>query len=438
MNNLRKNLPVNLVLFASPRYWTDKAILANATKAVFDEVQANFSEEDTVIKQSIITNEAELQQFAGGSYPYAIFVPMSGAVQPWVTKAAECVDNVSVFAAYIKGVFSMTLSEWFLEKNAAPAVMDIYSVLRRTHKQLSLVKNFAEVKTVWKSAQAVYRLQGAKLVLFGQTEPWVISSSKHHEKFKEVFGVEIEVVPLQELFAEYDRTSAAAAQTIAQLWSTGALAIKEPNAEDIVKASRLTIAMENILARKQADGAAISCFELLGKIHTTTCLALSRLNDSEQFIGGCEGDLDSALTLLLVKALTGKPAWMANPNLQPDGSVNFVHCSAPLGTTGKPSAYILRSHHESGLGVSPEVNLQQNTVVTLVRVGNELNSMTVQTGVGIEQPNENSCRTQLRIKLDSPEAYLANVLGCHQVIVFGDVKKELMATAKLLQLEIAE
>jgi L-fucose isomerase-like protein len=47
----------------------------------------------------------------------------------------------------------------------------------------------------------------------------------------------------------------------------------------------------------------MACFAMIGDIDTTSCLALSALNDSATEIGACEGDLDAGLTLYLLKAM---------------------------------------------------------------------------------------------------------------------------------------
>ena len=65
----------------------------------------------------------------------------------------------------------------------------------------------------------------------------------------------------------------------------------------------------------------LKCFDILEKLKTTGCYALSKLND-EGIIAGCEGDIVSAVTMLWVYKLTGILPWMANPT-----NINLESCT---------------------------------------------------------------------------------------------------------------
>ena len=78
--------------------------------------------------------------------------------------------------------------------------------------------------------------------------------------------------------------------------------------------------------------------------------------------------MDSAITMLIMKRLTNDNVWMANPNIQSDGMVNFVHCNAPVRINGEDCKYILINHHESGIGVSTQVELPENIKITVCRI----------------------------------------------------------------------
>ena len=439
MNNLKKALPIHVISFASTRYFPDQEVLDQSILQIQDSLSSSFANNDASAQLLFrqVTSEEELKAVEESeAMDFAVFIIMSGAVQPWVLKAAKKVKSVGLLASYVKGVFDDSLSDVLLEKNAAPAIMDIYAVLKKEHGGVHWLENIDQCRRLWRSSQAIYRLNGSKLLLVGQTEPWVISASRDYNKVKERFGIDVEVVPLEDVYAMYRSLSDQEAEATAQRWIQNAEQIVEPNEKEVFDAGKLVVAIEKLLEAKEADGLAIACFELLGNLKTTSCLALSHLNDLDNFIGACEGDTDSAITMLLVKALTGKASWMANPNVQNDGSVNFVHCSAPMSLSQAKPQYQLRNHHESGIGVSTEMELIPSSTLTLTRIGNDLNTITVQKGIAMDPVKEKSCRTQLKIKPESIEKYLNDVLGCHQVIVFEDIKEDLVLTGKLLGLEV--
>ena len=62
--------------------------------------------------------------------------------------------------------------------------------------------------------------------------------------------------------------------------------------------------------------------------------------------------------------------------------------------------------------------------------------MTIHNCSGTHGEYEPSCRTQLKIKFDSFDKYIKNVLGCHQIFVFGDITRELTYVAEILGIEV--
>ncbi len=77
---------------------------------------------------------------------------------------------------------------------------------------------------------------------------------------------------------------------------------------------RLYRAIKKVCEEEKLEALTLSCFKLIEQIDTTGCLALSLLND-DGIMAGCEGDLQSIFTLLVVKSLTGKDGFMANPSM---------------------------------------------------------------------------------------------------------------------------
>lgn len=146
--------------------------------------------------------------------------------------------------------------------------------------------------------------------------------------------------------------------------------------------------------------------------------------------------MDSAVTMLMMKHLTSTKLWMANPGLQPDGTVNFSHCTAPICCMGDPLPCTLRSHHESGIGVSLQVELPQKKRVTACRISDEASKMTVHLGYSAAGPYETACRTQMHVRFDDAPHYLRTVLGCHQVFAFEDVEEKLLRLAALFGLDV--
>jgi hypothetical protein len=64
--------------------------------------------------------------------------------------------------------------------------------------------------------------------------------------------------------------------------------------------------------------------------------------------------------------------------------------------------------------------------------------LTLRCGRALTPAREPSCRTQLRVDLGGLEAFLEHVLGCHQVIVYGDIRQEMHYAAETLGIEVID
>lgn len=431
---------ITIAVFVAPRYWPDDDERARSSAEVVRILGETLSEAvgDGAAVESVIIEDAdgvdELPQPAG----LGILVPMSGAVQPWMEKAAGFFQMSFIVPAYIEAVFPETLARRALERNSAPASMDLYAVIKRNGGPVRLVRSATELVERVSAWYGVRRLNGTRLLLVGKPEPWVISVSRRYSEYESTFGISLETVDQEELKRRFDATPDEDAEAKAREYSDRATELVEPDFPGLVEASRLVVAVERLMEETEATGIAVACFNLIGILGTTSCLAVSMLNDSPRWIGACEGDLDSALTLMLVKMVTGRPGWIANPNLQGDDTINFVHCTSALHLGGGDHAFRLRSHHESGQGVSPEVELPVDEEVTLVRFGMEEGKLTVQQGRALEPAREPSCRTQLRVDVGGLDGYLREVLGCHQVLVYGDIRRQMRYASELLGIETVE
>jgi hypothetical protein len=431
-NNQKEGFIMRTVFafFAARRYWTDETMLKNAYTELSKQV-ASLSDECY-----LITDEEGLAQLKPAANDVLVVVPMSGAVQILILSAAKRYSCVAIYAGYIKGNASAAITERMLMYNAAPTVMDSWGVLRRDHSRTLLALDSDQLEKVLRVFKAWDYIHGSKVILVGEMEPWVISPSRDMSYYTERLGITIEKVPQQEVADLYRSMPDSEGLKYYNKYKTNATKIAEPTDEDIKNASRMAAALEKTMENHNASGMAIACFNLLS-VGTNACLGVSYINDCTDKIAACEGDMDSLCTMMIMKKLTSARLWMANPGLHPDGTINFSHCTAPLNANGLGDCpFSLRSHHESGIGVSLQVDFPIGQRITACRISDNASKMTIHSGVSVPGEYETCCRTQCYVKLDDYQHYLNTVLGCHQVIAFEDITEELKMEASLLGLEV--
>ena len=125
--------------------------------------------------------------------------------------------------------------------------------------------------------------------------------------------------------------------------------------------------------------------------------------------------------MLAVKVLTGKNSFMANPSMinARTNEIILAHCTIGIAQTEQ---FIIRNHFETESGIGIQGILPTGDV-TIVKCGNEsLDEYYLSTGALVENTNYiNMCRTQVRIKMNSPADYfLKTPLGNHHIMLHGN------------------
>lgn len=264
------------------------------------------------------------------------------------------------------------------------------------------------------------RLAGSRIGVIGTPASWLIASDVDYLLARQRWDIEFMDIPLEKVYEYYALTTDDEVGEACARLASEALACREAAPEDMLKAMRLYRAVRRIVDEYRIDALTLSCFRLLEETDTTGCLALALLND-EGFPAACEGDLQSVFTMLAVKAMTGKESFMANPSLinARSNEVVMAHCTIGLKLTDR---FVLRSHFETRKGIGIQ-GLAPMGEVTLVKCGGEcLDEYFLTTGSLTENTNYvNLCRTQVRIRLNSPAGYfLKNPLGNHHIVVPGN------------------
>lgn len=428
MNALKRTYPVDLIVFASPVYWPEAAE-RTATYDSLVRVLPTVVEGLTAgqLRTHLVASEADLQSALHSAKPgLAVFCPISGGVQPLMLEAADFFKRVALLNAYLPDSLPPDLSEEFMHRNAHPACTDFFAHLRLHHKPVRWLRSLRDLGALCRAWQTAQRLRHARLLKVGETEPWVINSTRDPKAFRSRFGLDVVPLESQELYDRVPRTKPARVDELAAEWVAGSQIVTGGVVpEDVKKACAVIAAMEDLLGEYEADGLSMACFAMIGALDTTSCLALSALNDRAETLGACEGDLDSAVTLFALKSFGADFVWMGNPIIYDAPFIELAHCTAPRCACGTKLPYKLMRHHESGKGVAPEVALPGGETVTLARVGAHLTQLARHVGWTERIPKRHACHTQIRVHLPDTQALLDNLLGTHLVLSYGDWSREL-------------
>ena len=310
------------------------------------------------------------------------------------------------------------------KSNSLAASMEILSYLRRQglqgeilHGKPGLVRE--RIEGLVRVEEALERLRSTCLGVIGKPSDWLIASGTDYQKVYDRLGIWLEDIPMEELL-----------DAIRGVPPGDSLPEKECASE--VRAAwpgavRIHEALKTLIVNHNLQGLTLRCFDLLGAVGNTGCLALARLN-AEGIPAGCEGDIPALLTMTIALAATGYTGFQANPSRidLETGEIVLAHCTVPLNLV---TDYGLDTHFESGIGVGIRGRLPEGPV-TVFKVSGDLERSFIAEGELVRNLSEpDLCRTQVVVRLDPSDTayFLHDPIGNHHIVLPGRRKALLSA-----------
>lgn len=268
-------------------------------------------------------------------------------------------------------------------------------------------------------------LNGLRIGLIGKPSDWLISTEFDYNILKETLGVEIVEITMEELVEEINKKSYLDSKACSELMA------QDFDKNEIKKALEIYGAFSRLVEKYNLSGFSVRCFDLLTSVKNTGCLGLALLNQMGIY-SGCEGDMPSLISMMILGEISGKPVFMCNPsriNKERDEIV-FAHCTLPL---NMPESYKLDTHFESGIGVSISGNISSGPA-TVFKATGPLDRYFVSSATVLESLHEkNLCRTQINLHCkEGVEKFLNTPVGNHYLVCLGDYSEHVREFFNLL------
>ncbi len=306
--------------------------------------------------------------------------------------------------------------------NSLAASMEILSFIRQRGGSGEIIHGSAGVcarklKDIMAASEARKRIRGMKLGMVGEPSDWLIASRSDEAALRERLGIEVVPVSLEELIEEYEKHAYRE-----DSW-TEKLKSMEFDRQELRKALDLYGALDRLVERYGLGGLSVRCFDLLERVKTTGCLGLAVLN-ARGIYGGCEGDLPSLVSMVILGEVSGQPAFMCNPSRMDleQGEMVLAHCTLPL---NMPEQMELKTHFESDIGVAIAGQIPEDEI-TVFKISGDLREYYVDGGRILKNMQDPTlCRTQIKVKLSSYDYFLERPISNHHVICCGDCRQAL-------------
>ena len=334
--------------------------------------------------------------------PKVFFIGSGGTAEPF-SRVFRCVEGP---------YYLLTVPAW----NSLAASMEILSFLHEQGERGEILhgtleENAARIRELYTVSEAKNHLRSMRIGAIGEAVT-LVASRADHRLLKERFGCELIDLEVEELIREYQKGGYEENAWVQAVKKKGYLP------EETEKALNVYGAVKRMVEKNHLDAVTVRCFDLLGSIGTTGCIALALLN-AEGIPAACEGDTRSLLAMTVLHELTGEPVFMANPS-QLDAQKKemiFAHCTLPI---NMPEDYELTTHFESGIGVALSGELKPGPV-TVFKCDESMERYYVQDAVLLESLHRKDlCRTQLRIQFpEGTDYFLKAPISNHQMICKG-------------------
>jgi L-fucose isomerase-like protein len=268
------------------------------------------------------------------------------------------------------------------------------------------------------------------------------------EEVKKRLGAEVVIIPNERVMEAMAAVDPAAAQAEAEAyWLNQAVEIVEPKPDEIVNSARMFLAIRELMIQEKAQ--AVCSRHCMG--NPRGCLTFSKLNDLG-YVGACEGDIDSTLTMLLFAYAFRVPGFISDPVI--DTSKNAMihfHCTSATkmdGPAGERLPFRIRTQTDSRGGVALEVTHRVDQPVTCAKLVN-LDTLLVCPGkISETSRSPLACRTQFTQVVPNARNLFLNwgagvVQGdtmtlLHRVVFYGDHQQEIQVLGDLMGLKVIE
>lgn len=312
--------------------------------------------------------------------------------------------------------------------NSLPAALEVLARLQQlgVRARIQYLRGPSDQEGLDRLALAIHdgsvrrALSESRIGLVGASSDWLVASTPTPETVRSVWGPTVMSIPVDLILAEPDAEVTAHGERLARDLRAGATEIIGPSESELLVAGRVHALLRRVVEAERLDAVAVRCFDLILQRKTSGCLALALLNDAG-VMAGCEGDLVATVAMLWVRLMFTTTPWMANlSRIDPDcGTLSLAHCTVPCSVC---TTYRLRSHFESGLGVSVQGTMPTGPV-TLVRIGGtRMNRLRALEGeLTRNTDHEDLCRTQVEVEVgqDALQNLIDEPLGNHMVMVPG-------------------
>ena len=267
------------------------------------------------------------------------------------------------------------------------------------------------------------------------------------KKIEELFGTRMQGIDFSEISAAYKNADSSRARKWSERWIKEAARIIEPSRLDIEQSAVIYIAMLDLMEKHSARAITVNCLGGFygGHLPAYPCLGFMQLNN-DGYVGACEADQRSTITMLLMTYLVNRPGFISDPVIDTaKNQIIYAHCVAPtrvFGPKGTTNPFHIRSHSEDRKGACNRSLMPLGEMTTTILFDAGKKQVILHQGKTVANVDlDLACRNKLAVEVQGDVYKLMNhwdTWGWHRVTFYGDFKRQVYNIASLLGFEVIE
>lgn len=217
-----------------------------------------------------------------------------------------------------------------------------------------------------RAAHAVNGLRGSVLGLIGGRSIGMVTGEASPDLYDSIFGVDTDHVDQLEIVRRAPQVSEEKVEQAFKWLESRVREIayndKKLTPENLKEQIRHYYATKSIIEERQLDFVAVKCHYEMSEYFSTQCLSAAFFNDpydwegaKEPVVFACEADADAAMTMQVLKLLSGKPVIFTDLRHYDEDSQTMVLCNC-----GAMSTWYTRQSDD------PSENLKEVTLMPVI------------------------------------------------------------------------
>jgi len=271
---------------------------------------------------------------------------------------------------------------------------------------------------------------------------------KESGRAEPVLGIPVYNVAFAELNEAWKAADKDDAKAMADQWQRDATEVEGVTRQTLEECAAMYLAQKALLKKYLANAITVDCLGGFygNHIHAYPCLGFHQLLN-EGMVGGCECDVRSAATMVIMTILThGRPGYISDPVIDTSKrQIIYAHCVAsnkPFGPRGKANPFEILTHSEDRQGASVRSILPVGFMTTTLEFDQGRKEVILHRARAVANDRDDrACRTKLCAE---PVGDLEKLFrywdqwGWHRVTYYGDLKEQVIALADVLELKVVE